>query len=217
MADDFLYNVFISYSSADSARAQRLESDLKTAGLRPFRDQSRLTAGDAWEPQLITNLNASQHLVLLMSKTAKASDWVIEERTRFKILIDPTGTGNLDPNRRILIICLDEKSPPALVKFHAYTQYMQASEEAEKAVKDAPDDQKAAATAAGEARKEAAWKTIVDDVISTATDKSEYFNVPVVTFAMTSGVMAENPSAIEVPEMVPPLTIEQFLALHSLG
>jgi hypothetical protein len=213
MADDFLYNAFISYSSADSARAERLESDLKTAGLTPFRDKSRLTGGDTWEDQLVTNLKASQHLVLLMSKTAKESDWVTEERMRFKILIDPNGTGILDPNRRILIICLDEKSPPALAKLHAYTQYMQASEEAAKAVNDAPDAQKAAAKAAGEAKKDTAWKTIVEDIISIATDKSEYFNVPVVTFAMTSGF----PSVIEVPEMVPPLTTEQFLRLHSIA
>lgn len=215
MADDFLYNVFISYSSADSARAQRLESELKAAGLTPFRDKSRLNGGETWEDQLVTSLKSSQHLVLLMSKTAKESDWVMEERTRFKILIDPTGTGNLDPNRRILIICIDEKSPPALAKFHAYTQYMQVSEEAEKAVNDAPEAQKTAAMAAGEVKREAAWKTIVDDIISIATDKSEYFNIPVVTFAMTSGVMG--PGVIEVPEMVPPLTIEQFLLLHSIA
>src|SRR5688572_26725794 len=124
---DHRYNIFISYNSADSAHAEKLEADLKAAGLTPFRDKSRLTGGDAWEPQLVTSLNDSQHFVLLLSKTSLDSDWVTEERTRFKIIVDPHGTGALTNDRRILIVCLDQKVPPTLARFHAFTQYMDAA------------------------------------------------------------------------------------------
>ena len=197
MPDTFPYNVFISYSSTDVSLAEKLEADLKAAGLTPFRDKSRLSSGDPWEEQLVRNLEGSQHLVLLMSKAAAASDWVVEERTRFKIMIDQHGDGALVANRRILVICLDTKSPPALSKFHAYTQYLDAADDAARA---------------------AAWKTIVADIVEKVTDKSDYVNVPVVTFAMTTGIIANSgPNTIDVPPVVPPMTIDQFLASHSIN
>src|ERR1044071_3723 len=197
MAETFPYNIFISYSSVDVAEAVKLEGELKAAGLTPFRDKARLTAGQLWEPQLVKALKESQHLVLLLSTDSEASDWVTNERMRFMGEIDPNGNGIIPPNRSLLAVCLDQKPPPTLSKFHGYTQPLDAGGDA--------------------ARRAAGWKEIVESIVEIATDKSAYVNVPVVVFAMTTPIIANSGSVIEVPPMVPQPTVDEFLGDLSIA
>jgi len=80
----YKYDVFLSYSSTDVSWAEWLESDLDQRGVKVYRDKERLTAGEAWEPQLQEAIEASRHLLVLWSANARDSDWVQEERIYFE-------------------------------------------------------------------------------------------------------------------------------------
>ena len=67
------YDVFISYTRRDAAWAEKLESNLVSRGLRVYRDQTRLTAGDEWEPALRDAIVDSRALVVLWSAEASRS------------------------------------------------------------------------------------------------------------------------------------------------
>ncbi|MGO9427799.1 toll/interleukin-1 receptor domain-containing protein, partial [Rhodoblastus sp.] len=46
------YDVFLSYSRADSAAAETLRARLREAGLSAFLDRYSLPAGQPWQPWL---------------------------------------------------------------------------------------------------------------------------------------------------------------------
>ena len=60
------YDVFLSYSRADSAAAETLRARLKEAGLNPFLDRYGLPAGQPWQPWLEEHLTSSRALVVLV-------------------------------------------------------------------------------------------------------------------------------------------------------
>src|SRR5262245_9159171 len=100
------YDIFISYSSLDRPWAKKLEKDLQERGVKVFFDQTRLTKGERWEPQLVTQLLNSRHFVVLWSDNARASDWVLQELYYFKRMIDPKGDGQQLPGHLLYAINL---------------------------------------------------------------------------------------------------------------
>ena len=60
------YDVFLSYSRADSAAAETLRARLKEASLNPFLDRYALPAGQAWQPWLERQIATCGALVALL-------------------------------------------------------------------------------------------------------------------------------------------------------
>ena len=60
------YDVFLSYSRADSAAAETLRARLKEAGLAAFLDRYGLPAGQPWQPLLERNIASCRALVVLV-------------------------------------------------------------------------------------------------------------------------------------------------------
>ena len=63
---DKAYDVFLSYSQADSAAANTLRSRLKEAGLSAFLDRYGLPAGQPWQPWLEHQIGSCRALVVLV-------------------------------------------------------------------------------------------------------------------------------------------------------
>ena len=127
------YDVFVSYTTADRAWAEKVEHDLAAGGLRVFRDQNRLDAGGKWETQLQTALDASQHLVVVWSNRANASSWVQKELARFD--------NHAAENDRRRLICLNlEGGNPAYSTFQAIDVLKDAKTAAGQSVYDAGPD-----------------------------------------------------------------------------
>jgi TIR domain len=76
--------VFISYSHADRAWAAKVADSLQRLGFQFFFDRASLRAGSNWEGQILQSLLQCDHLVVLWSEQAQASDWVSRERARFE-------------------------------------------------------------------------------------------------------------------------------------
>ena len=60
------YDVFLSYSRADSAAAESLRARLREAGLNAFLDRYALPAGQPWQPWLEQRLGDCRALVVLL-------------------------------------------------------------------------------------------------------------------------------------------------------
>ena len=99
----FAYDVFVSYSSSDRDWARKLDESLKQADAhyRTFFDYESLRAGDDWETKIQSSLESSQHLIVLWSNQAKASDWVTRELWTFVTVAKP----KVNLSRRL--ICLN--------------------------------------------------------------------------------------------------------------
>jgi TIR domain len=61
-----VYDVFLSYSRADAAAAEKLRARMTEAGLRAFLDRYALPAGQLWQPQLEAAIAACRALVVLL-------------------------------------------------------------------------------------------------------------------------------------------------------
>lgn len=81
-ANDFEYDVFISYVREDEDWAKFLNTELKKKDFKPYLDTDRLVAGVEWEGQLNDALKKSRHIILLWSQTE--SDWVTHEKAVFE-------------------------------------------------------------------------------------------------------------------------------------
>lgn len=114
--NEFKYKVFISYSSEDSAWAERLSADLEKKGIPTFLDKSRLQVGQKWEPQLRNALSASQHLIVLWSDKAKESDWVRQEQTHFFLVRLADDNERVRARHRFIMIELQGESQNAMYK-----------------------------------------------------------------------------------------------------
>ena len=60
------YDIFLSYSRADAAAADRLRSALADAGLKAFLDRYALPGGKPWQPELEAALASCRALVVLL-------------------------------------------------------------------------------------------------------------------------------------------------------
>ena len=66
MSDGEAYDVFLSYSRADSAAAETLRARLREAGLNAFLDRYGLPAGQPWQPWLEQHLRSCHAIVVLV-------------------------------------------------------------------------------------------------------------------------------------------------------
>jgi small GTP-binding protein len=102
MADDFTYDVFLSYSSKDKAVVRAVAERLRADGLCVWFDEWEIKPGHNIPAKIEEGLEYSRVLVLCMSAQAFGSDWAqLESHTfRFK---DP-----LNKERRFIPLRLDE-------------------------------------------------------------------------------------------------------------
>src|SRR6185369_15693107 len=85
----FDYKAFISYSHLDKPWAEKLAESLKARGYKDvFLDSERLEAGREWNKALLKDLVSSEHLIVIWSSNAKASEWVAHERARLEAARD---------------------------------------------------------------------------------------------------------------------------------
>ncbi|MFO0041124.1 MAG: toll/interleukin-1 receptor domain-containing protein, partial [Pseudomonadota bacterium] len=91
-------SVFLSYSRADQALAQRLAATLQQAGFEVWWD-TLIEGGEAFAKSIEAALEASDAVIVLWSKTAAASDWVLDEAARARDLkkLVPLGIDGTDP------------------------------------------------------------------------------------------------------------------------
>ena len=114
MSTEFAYDVFLTYSSHDRAKATRIAKMLRDMGLRVWFDDWEIRPGDAIPLQIEKGIQNSRTLVLLLSNAALQSDWVSLERTS-ALFRDPTNT-----RRRIVPVLLDDAEIPDLLRVYRY-------------------------------------------------------------------------------------------------
>lgn len=105
-----IFDVFLSYSTADSKEAKMIHDKLESAKLKVFMAPKVLKPGDDFEQEIKNALIGSKELWLLVSPTSIKSEWVISE----------WGTAwNL--NKKIVPIihrCLPKSLPDRLRRLH---------------------------------------------------------------------------------------------------
>ena len=70
------YSCFISYASQDQAFAQRLHADLQNKGVRCWFAPEDMKIGDRLRPRIDETIRLYDKLLLVLSKTSVASQWV---------------------------------------------------------------------------------------------------------------------------------------------
>src|SRR5437870_3563231 len=73
------YSCFISYASKDHAFAERLHADLQNKGVRCWFAPEDLKIGDRIRPRIDETIRLYDKLLLVLSKTSVASQWVEQE------------------------------------------------------------------------------------------------------------------------------------------
>jgi len=191
------YDIFISYSSLDRPWAKKLADDLGKRGVNYFFDQTRLTKGEKWEPQLVNDLLGSRHFVVLWSENARRSDWVSEELYRFKSSIDPKGEGQPLPGRLLYTINLEGQN----ATLAAYQGYLDAG------IQKAYQDQ-----AIGlDAPAQQAWDTWVAEIAAAAKANDPAVQVPVAVLALTTDIFKTVPPMKPEFDFVPEEGVDDFL------
>jgi hypothetical protein len=99
------YDVFISYSRANSVRVQPLVELLRREGHRVFFDQTEILVADKWKERLSRAVASSRVLILCWSREASESEYVRYELFRAEGL-----------KRRVLPWLLDGTALPSLVE-----------------------------------------------------------------------------------------------------
>jgi small GTP-binding protein len=144
MADDFTYDVFLSYSSRDKEVVHPLAERLREDGLRVWLDAWEIKPGDNIPHKIEEGLEHSRVLLLCMSAHALGSDWARLESQTFRFR-DP-----LNRQRRFIPLRLDDTDPKGtLAQFshlnwlpderaHSYPQLLEACRPAVKPTVDEP-------------------------------------------------------------------------------
>ncbi len=102
MSDEFLYDVFLSYSTKDKAVVRAVAERLRADGVRVWFDDWSLKPGDNIPAKLEEGLEHSRVLILCMSVNAFGSDWARLESGTFRFR-DP-----LNNDRRLVPLRLDD-------------------------------------------------------------------------------------------------------------
>ena len=119
MADDFTYDVFLSYSSKDKKIVRPLAERLRADGLRVWLDDWEIRPGDSIPAKVEEGLEHSRVLVLCMSEHAFGSGWAQLEAGTFRFR-DP-----LNKERRFIPVRLDNSTiKGSLVQF-LYINWLQ--------------------------------------------------------------------------------------------
>ena len=73
------YSCFISYASKDQVFAERLHADLQNKGVRCWFAPEDMKIGDRLRPRIDETIRVYDKLLLILSKTSVASQWVEQE------------------------------------------------------------------------------------------------------------------------------------------
>lgn len=79
-----MYDIFLSYATADRQRVQPLHDALCQQGWAVFWDHTTIKSGERWPQRIETALNHSHCMVVVWTASSVASDWVREEATHGK-------------------------------------------------------------------------------------------------------------------------------------
>ncbi len=105
------YDVFLSYSRADSERVQRLRDELGRMGYRVFFDVQSIDPGEKWKDRLDRSIRASRTLVLCWSKNAQGHEYITFEYSRAEALKKP-----------VIPLLLDSTPLPAMLELQGITE-----------------------------------------------------------------------------------------------
>ncbi|WP_348263925.1 toll/interleukin-1 receptor domain-containing protein [Telmatobacter sp. DSM 110680] len=90
------YDVFLSYSRADTERVAPLLDELRRMGYCVFFDVQSIDPGEQWKRRLERSVRASRALVLCWSEHARGSDYITFEYSRAEALQKPVFPWLLD-------------------------------------------------------------------------------------------------------------------------
>jgi DNA-binding transcriptional LysR family regulator len=109
--------VFISYSRADEAFADRLRLDLLSIGLSVWKDDKEIKPGNSSSKSIEQAINASDYFLLVQSVSSSSSNWV--DREYRSALQSQMEKGK----PRIVPIRLHDVEPPALLRDIQYADF----------------------------------------------------------------------------------------------
>ena len=104
------YDVFVSYSRADTERVAPLRDELRRMGYRVFFDVQTIDPGEQWKRRLERSIRASRALVLCWSEHTRGSDYITFEYSRAEALHKP-----------VLPWLLDKTPLPAMLEVQGIT------------------------------------------------------------------------------------------------
>jgi hypothetical protein len=110
------YSCFISYASKDHAFAERLYADLQNKGVRCWFAPEDLKIGDRIRPRIDETIRLYDKLLLVLSKTSVASQWVEQEVETALARERQQGTTILFPVRIDDTVMTLETGWPALIR-----------------------------------------------------------------------------------------------------
>jgi rod shape-determining protein MreB len=115
--DGFAFDVFLSYSSKDSAIVRPIAKRLRDDGLIVWFDEWELRPGDSIPRRIDEGLDQSAVLVLCMSANSLGSDWATVESHTFRF------TDPVNRERRFVPLRLDGTVPRASLRQFAYIDW----------------------------------------------------------------------------------------------
>jgi hypothetical protein len=104
------YDVFFSYSRADTERVAPLRDALRGMGYRVFFDTQSIDPGEQWKTRLERSIQSSRALVLCWSEHTRGSDYIAFEYSRAEALHKP-----------VLPWLLDKTPLPAMLELQGIT------------------------------------------------------------------------------------------------
>jgi TIR domain len=104
------YDIFLSYSRADTERVAPLRDALRQLGYRVFFDTQSIDPGEQWKQRLERSIQASRTLVLCWSQNTRGSEYITFEYSRAEAL-----------HRRVLPWLLDKTPLPAMLEIQGVT------------------------------------------------------------------------------------------------
>ncbi len=123
MSSQYSYDVFLSHNSKDKPRVRRLAERLKKAGLRVWFDEWLVQPGDDIYLAIERGIETTRTLLLCISPSALASDWVALERST-AVHRDPSNAG-----RRFIPLLLTECNLPDTLRRYKYVDFREESDE----------------------------------------------------------------------------------------
>ena len=110
------YSCFISYASKDHAFAERLHADLQNKGVRCWFAPEDMKIGDRLRPRIDETIRVYNKLLLVLSKTSVASQWVGQKVETALVRECQQGTTILFPVRIDDTVMTVETGWPALMR-----------------------------------------------------------------------------------------------------
>jgi uncharacterized protein YjbI with pentapeptide repeats len=110
------YSCFISYASKDQAFAERVYADLQNKGVRCWFAPEDMKIGDRLRPRIDETIRLYDKLLLVLSKTSVASQWVEQEVETALAREREQGTTILFPVRIDNTVMTQKTGWPALIR-----------------------------------------------------------------------------------------------------